>query len=68
VGVAGYHLHFITDELDAGGHILNFTIDEAMMYIDYTNEFYLMLPGDGSDFYNTDFSPDYTDDIEDAEK
>ena len=67
VGVAGYHLHFITDELDAGGHILNFTVDEADMYIDYTNEFYLMLPGDGSDFYNTDFSPDYTDDIEEAE-
>jgi acetolactate decarboxylase len=68
VGVAGYHLHFITDELDAGGHILNFTVDEATMYLDYTNEFYLMLPGDGSDFYSTDFSPDYTDDIEEAEK
>jgi acetolactate decarboxylase len=67
VGVAGFHLHFITDELDAGGHILNFTVDEAKMYIDYTNEFYLMLPGDGSDFYNTDFNPDYTDDIEEAE-
>ncbi|MDD4924056.1 MAG: acetolactate decarboxylase [Dehalococcoidales bacterium] len=68
VGVAGYHLHFITDELDAGGHILNFTVDEATIYIDYTNEFYLILPGEGSDFYNTDFSPDYTDDIEEAEK
>jgi acetolactate decarboxylase len=67
VGVAGYHLHFITDELDAGGHILNFTVQDATMYIDYTNEFYLILPGEGSDFYNTDFSPDYSDDIEEAE-
>jgi len=67
VGVAGYHLHFITDELDAGGHILNFTVDEAIMYIDYTNVFYLMLPGEGSDFYNTDFNPDYSEGIEEAE-
>lgn len=67
VGVAGYHLHFITDELDAGGHILNFTVDEATMYIDYTNEFYLILPGEGSDFYDTDFSPDYSEGIEEAE-
>ncbi len=68
VGVAGYHLHFLTDELDAGGHILNFTVDEATMYIDYTNEFFLILPGEGSDFYNTDFSPDYSEEIEEAEK
>jgi acetolactate decarboxylase len=67
VGVAGYHLHFITDGLDAGGHILNFTVKDATMYIDYTNEFYLILPGEGSDFYNTDFNPDYSDDIEEAE-
>ena len=67
VGVAGYHLHFITDELNAGGHILNFTVEEATMHIDYTNEFYLILPGDGSDFYDTDFSPDYSDEIEEAE-
>ncbi len=67
VGVAGYHLHFITDELDAGGHILNFTVNEADMYIDYANEFYLILPGDGSDFYDTDFSSDYSDEIEEAE-
>ena len=67
VGVAGYHLHFITDDLDAGGHILNFTVKDATVYLDYTNELYLILPGEGSDFYNTDFNPDYSDDIEEAE-
>ncbi len=67
VGVAGYHLHFINDAMDAGGHILNFTVQDATMYIDYTNEFYLILPGEGSDFYNTDFSPDYSEGIEEAE-
>ncbi len=67
VGVAGYHLHFLTEGLDAGGHILNFTVEKATLYIDYTNEFYLILPGEGSDFYNTDFSPDYSEEIEKAE-
>jgi acetolactate decarboxylase len=67
VGVAGYHLHFLTEGLDAGGHILNFTVEDAAVYLDYTNDFYLILPGEGSDFYNTDFSPDYSGDIEEAE-
>lgn len=68
VGVAGYHLHFLTEGLDAGGHILNFTVEDATVYLDYTNDFYLILPGDGSDFYDTDFSLDYSDEIEEAEK
>jgi acetolactate decarboxylase len=67
IGVAGYHLHFITEGLDAGGHVLNFTVEEAILSIDYTNEFYLILPGEGSDFYDTDFSPDYSDEVEEAE-
>ncbi|MDD4874540.1 MAG: acetolactate decarboxylase [Dehalococcoidales bacterium] len=67
VGVAGFHLHFLTDSLDAGGHILNFTVKDATVNIDYTSEFYLILPGKGSDFYDTDFSDQYSDEIEEAE-
>jgi acetolactate decarboxylase len=68
VGVAGYHLHFLTEGLDAGGHILNFTVEDATVYLDYTNELYLILPGEGSDFYDTDFRDQYSDEIEEAEK
>ena len=67
VGVAGYHLHFLTDDLDAGGHILNFTVEEATAYVDYTPDFYLILPGEGSDFYDADFSQQNLDDIDKAE-
>jgi acetolactate decarboxylase len=67
VGVAGYHLHFLTDDSAAGGHILDFTVKEATAFVDYTSEFYLVLPGEGSDFYDTDFSQQDLDDIDQAE-
>ncbi len=68
IGVAGYHLHFLTDELDAGGHILEFTVEEATAFVDFTSELFLILPGDGSDFYDADFSQKDLDEIDEAEK
>ena len=67
VGVAGYHLHFLTDDLGAGGHILGFIVEEAAAFVDYTSEFFLILPGEGSDFYDADFSQQDLDDIDKAE-
>lgn len=67
VGVAGYHLHFLTDDLGAGGHILDFTMEEATAFVDYTSEFLLILPAESSDFYDADFSRQDLDDIDKAE-
>lgn len=33
VGVAGYHLHFISDDFSFGGHILDFEMDEGEVEI-----------------------------------
>ncbi len=44
VDYVGYHLHLITDDHSAGGHLLNFTVENATIEIDQTNKFNLILP------------------------
>ena len=57
VNVPGYHLHFLTADRKAGGHVLDFRVLKATLEIDYTNRFILVLPSDES-FYAADLSPD----------
>lgn len=44
VNVAGYHLHFITEDRRAGGHVLDFRMEEARIEISQMTEFDLQLP------------------------
>ena len=44
VDYAGYHLHLITDDRTAGGHLLDCIIDNAVVEIDQINEYRLILP------------------------
>ena len=55
VNVPGYHLHFLTEDASAGGHILDFTVEKATAFIDNTSGFYMVLPGEGSDFITLTF-------------
>ena len=68
VNVVGYHLHFISDDLDAGGHILDFTVAEAAAEVDDTGGFFMILPGEDSDFYKSDFEQDRSGELHQAEK
>lgn len=68
VNVIGYHLHFLTDDCKAGGHILDFTISSATVEIDYTSDFLMILPGEGSDFYHLDLTQDKQEELNQAEK
>ena len=68
VNIPGYHLHFLTDGNNAGGHVLEFQITNAVAYVDYTSEFFMILPGDGSDFYELDLTQDKQEELEEAEK
>lgn len=43
VNVPGYHLHFITADRKAGGHLLACQLQDATIAIDYTSEFYMVL-------------------------
>jgi acetolactate decarboxylase len=68
VNVAGYHLHFLTDDRDAGGHVLEFTVKQASVSFDATPEFLMILPDESSDFYDLDLSQDQQEELEEAEK
>jgi acetolactate decarboxylase len=68
VNVPGYHLHFLTSDRKAGGHVLDFTVKEAVTSVDYTSDFLMILPGKESDFYKLDLSGDNQGELEKVEK
>ena len=51
----GYHFHFITESRDAGGHVLEFQMENLTVEIDHTDAWYTLLPGDDA-FYHVVFS------------
>ncbi len=57
VNVPGYHMHFITADRSAGGHILDFRLKNASVLVDSLSEFEMDLP-DNEEFYQTDLSGD----------
>jgi acetolactate decarboxylase len=44
VDYAGYHFHLITDDHSAGGHLLDFIVENVTVEIDQTSKFNLVLP------------------------
>lgn len=43
----GFHFHFISENKTAGGHVLEFTVDNATLEIDDTPKLYLNIPMNG---------------------
>ena len=66
LNVPGYHLHFITADRKAGGHILDLKVDEAEAKVDITAGFAMELPTKG-DFYNVDLTQDLQSEIKKIE-
>jgi acetolactate decarboxylase len=67
LNVPGYHLHFITADRKAGGHILDLKVDEAIAKVDITAGFAMELPTKG-DFYNVDLTQDLQSELQKIEK
>ncbi len=67
VNIPGYHLHFITDDRTAGGHILDFSLRNGTAGIDVTPDFLMRLPTSG-DFCTTDLTLDQQEALENVEK
>jgi acetolactate decarboxylase len=44
VDVAGYHLHFLSDDHLSGGHLLECNVKNATVEIDQINNYYLQIP------------------------
>ena len=57
VNVPGYHLHFLTANRSAGGHLLDFKLENASIKVDDLNEFEMVLPSN-EEFNKADLSGD----------
>jgi acetolactate decarboxylase len=66
VNVPGYHLHFITADRTAGGHMLDCRTTNVTIKIHHTPEFELGTPGT-EEFLQADLSHDHTADVEKIE-
>jgi acetolactate decarboxylase len=67
LNVPGYHLHFITEDRTAGGHVLEFTIKDAKLSVDYTSDFRMLLPNT-EEFNRLEFTRDRKEELEEAEQ
>jgi len=68
LNVAGYHLHFISDDKATGGHILDCTVPaNTTVGYDITPGFAMGLPTSG-DFTGADLSQDLSSDLAKVEK
>ncbi len=68
VNVPGYHLHFITADRKAGGHLLACQLQNATIGIDYTSEFYMVLPQHESARQKSDLSKDRSEELKKVEQ
>ncbi len=68
INVPEYHLHFLTKSKDAGGHVLDFEIHDATVSIDDTSRLRMILPSEGSDFYELDLAQEREGELEEAER
>ncbi|SFN54272.1 acetolactate decarboxylase [Izhakiella capsodis] len=56
INVAGYHEHFITDDRQGGGHLLDYTLHEGVLTFGEINKLIIDLPQD-KDFLNANLTP-----------
>jgi acetolactate decarboxylase len=68
INVAGFHLHFISDDRKTGGHILDFSVPvNTSVDYDITPGFTMALPTSG-DFTGADLSQDLSGDLAKVER
>ncbi|MDD1678391.1 MAG: acetolactate decarboxylase [Methanomicrobiales archaeon] len=68
LNVAGYHLHFLSDDLRTGGHVLDLTVPAHMtVEYDITPEFDMLLPTSGP-FTDVDLSQNLSEELAKVEK
>ncbi|GAB7015609.1 acetolactate decarboxylase [Methanogenium cariaci] len=67
LNVPGYHIHFITDDRRAGGHVLDFSMTGGEIEVDITPDLYIVLPTEG-DFYQVNLTEDLSSALASVEK
>ena len=67
LNVPGYHIHFLTTDHTAGGHVLDLRMTNKNLKLDITPDFFMVLPTEG-DFYQVDLTGDLGSALETVEK
>jgi len=67
VNVPGYHLHFLTKDKKAGGHVLAMEINYAILEVSEISDLFISLPK-GKAFRNSNLSKDRSDELKKVEK
>jgi acetolactate decarboxylase len=67
LNVPGYHVHFLTEDRKAGGHVLDFRMKDARIEIDLTSDLHMEVP-DCGDFLDADLGKDQAEAIKRAER
>lgn len=67
VNVPGYHLHFITEDRKAGGHVLELHTDTVTARMEGVHEFHMVLPHNKS-FYHSDLTKEKKTELDKVEK
>ena len=57
INVAGYHEHFITDDRQGGGHVLNYSLESGVLTFGAISKLVVDLPED-PDFLQANLNPD----------
>jgi len=63
LNVPGYHLHFLTEDRSAGGHVLEVTAEAVRIAVDVTPRLHVALPTGGA-FTETDLGRDTAGELE----
>lgn len=66
INLPGYHLHFLTKNGKAGGHVLDFTTKNTVVKVQKLNEFSMILP-DTPAFGRLDFTTDRSAEVKKVE-
>ena len=66
LNAVGWHFHFISDDRQVGGHIVDLSCEQATVQWDHTQEFAMKLP-DSESFKEFDLTVDQSEDIKKVE-
>jgi acetolactate decarboxylase len=67
LNIPGLHLHYLTDDHAAGGHILDFSVENATVELDSTSRFTMWLP-EGDQYAGYDLGEDLSGELTEVEK
>lgn len=67
INVPGYHLHLLTKDRNAGGHLLSLIADSVTIEIDQSDSYRIMLPHD-KEFASADLTGNKEEELKKAEK